>query len=210
MKILRVLATLVMVMIVAAPLNARQRTRNRVLALPTLSSVGSHVVLAALRSGGHLLACRHAITDRSGNRSGRSRLSDRSTQRNLSSAGEEQARSLGRALKRLNIPIGDVHASAYARTMESAQLAFDHATPDGMLYGSHSRRELRERFNRNPGDGNSVLMTHQGILRSALGYRQPGEGDCVVLRPSSGGPEVIANVTVQEWERLASGTAGGS
>ncbi len=210
MKMLRLLTMITVVMIVSAPTSARQRTRNRAQPLPTLSSVGSDVVLAALRSGGHILACRHAMTDRGGNRTGPTRLGDRATQRNLSSEGEAQARSLGRALKALRVPIGDVHASAYARTMECAQLAFDRATPDGMLYGDHSRRELRERFNRNPRDGNSVLMTHQGILRSALGYRQPGEGDCVVLRPSTGGAEVIANVTVPEWKRLASGTAGGS
>ena len=48
-----------------------------------------------------------------------------------------------------------------------------------------------------------MLMTHQGILRSALGYREPGEGDCVVVRPGNGGPVVVANVTVTEWRRLA-------
>jgi broad specificity phosphatase PhoE len=119
--------------------------------------------------------------------------------------GEEQARRLGRAIEMLGIAIGEVFSSPYARTMESAKLAFGRATRDALLYGGHSAEDLRERFNRAPRDGNTVLMTHQGILRSALGYRQPEEGDCIVLRPRAdeGGPQVVANVTVEEWERLA-------
>ncbi len=191
-----------MLLSIASPAVGQQR-RTSLPALPSLESARPVVVLEALRSGGHVLACRHAITHHDTKRSGRFDLNDRTTQRNLSRAGEAQARRLGRALAALGIPIGEVYSSPYARTMETAQLAFDRATADAMLYGGHSPAELRERFNRSPRRGNAVLMTHQGILRSALGYRQPGEGDCVVIRPGDNGPNVVANVTVREWQRLA-------
>lgn len=203
MKLESILFTAVLVASVVTPANARQRTRQSPRPLPTLNEVGPTTVLAAVRKGGFIFACRHAITDRSGNQRGPVRLGDRSTQRNLSGVGEEQARRLGRALQTLEVPIGEVFASAYARTMESAELAFGRATLDTMLYGNHSAAELRVRFSRLPRHGNTVLMTHQGILRSALGYRQPEEGDCVVVQPLDGKPDVIANVTVEEWERLA-------
>ncbi len=191
-----------MLLSIASPAVGQQR-RTSLPALPSLESARPVVVLEALRSGGYVLACRHAITDHDTERSGRFDLNDRSTQRNLSRAGEDQARRLGRALAALGVPIGEVYSSPYARTMETAQLAFDRATADAMLCGGHSRAELRERFNRSPRRGNAVLMTHQGILRSALGYREPGEGDCVVIRPGDNGPNVVANVTVPEWQRLA-------
>jgi broad specificity phosphatase PhoE len=204
MHITRSLVALVLLLTVVQPAHAFQRARRTAPPpLPTLDDVGPARVLAALRGGGHILACRHAITDRSGGRRGPVEFNDRSTQRNLSAAGEEQARRLGRAIAALEIPIGEVDASPYARTMETAQLAFGRATPDRMLYGSRSADAFRERFNRKPSEGNAVLMTHQGILRSVLGYREPGEGDCIVLRPTSDGPQVVSNVTVPEWERLA-------
>jgi broad specificity phosphatase PhoE len=185
------------------PVEGRQGDRNAARPLPTLDEVGAVTVLTALRNGGHILACRHAITDRSGNRRGPVSLNDRSTQRNLSAEGEEQARRLGRAVEALDVPIGDVYSSPWARTLESAQISFGRATRDDMLHGQHSARELRERFNRSPQEGNTVLMTHQGLLRMGLGYRQPGEGDCIVVRPSEDGPNVIVNVTVPEWEMMA-------
>lgn len=204
MRITRSLLPFVFLVTVVPPAEGLQRSRRqRPPPLPTLEDAGPGQVLTALRGGGHILACRHAITDRSGGHRGPIDLSDRSTQRNLSAAGEEQARSLGRAMRRLDIPIGEVHASPYARTMETAQLAFGRATPDRMLYGDRPADARRERFNRRPVEGNAVLMTHQAVLRSVLRYRQPGEGDCIVVRPTSDGPEVVANVTVPEWERLA-------
>lgn len=193
----------VVLVLVSAPLTA-QRTRRTLEPLPTLSQAGASMVLTALRGGGYILACRHAITDRRGNQRRPFDINDRSTQRNLSVAGERQAQALGRALEALRVPIGEVYSSPYARTMESAQLAFDRATPDDQLYGNHSARDFRERFNRAPRDGNTVLMTHQAVLRAALRYRQPDEGDCIVVRPGREGPHVIANVTVAEWEQLAS------
>ena len=52
---------------------------------------------------------------------------DCATQRNLTDKGRAEARALGEHVKRLKIPIGEVLASPFCRTMETARLAFGKA-----------------------------------------------------------------------------------
>ncbi|MDQ3995339.1 MAG: hypothetical protein M3265_11155, partial [Actinomycetota bacterium] len=61
-----------------------------------------------LRRGGYVIYFRHAATDPSPDDADPVVLSDCDTQRNLSAAGRTQARSLGRAIASLEIPIGRV------------------------------------------------------------------------------------------------------
>ena len=84
---------------------------------------GGRDLVARLRQGGHVIFIRHAATEATQD-DPRPDLADPSTQRNLSAAGRNQARQLGRAIRRLRIPVGTVLASPYARTRETAELAF--------------------------------------------------------------------------------------
>ena len=84
---------------------------------------GGRDLIARLRQGGHVIFIRHAATEPTQD-DPRPDLADPRTQRNLSDDGREQARQLGRAIRRLGIPVGTVLASPYARTRETAELAF--------------------------------------------------------------------------------------
>jgi hypothetical protein len=76
----------------------------------------------ALRGGGVVLF-RHAIAPGGGDPPGM-RLGDCATQRNLDDAGRTQARRIGEAFRRAGIGVGSVLASAWCRTLETAELAF--------------------------------------------------------------------------------------
>ena len=164
-------------------------------------------LLSRLRAGGFVLACRHAITDRS---RGDENLDfeDRSTQRVLSREGEEQARRLGAILREQRIPIGEVFTSRFFRASDSAELTFGRAEVHEALYsfGRNPPPELRALFTRVPADGtNRALMTHQGILYQVLTEVERGsirEGDCVVVEPDGRDFEVVARLGPDEWAAL--------
>jgi phosphohistidine phosphatase SixA len=165
-------------------------------------------LLAALRAGGLVLACRHAITVE-GARDESS--TDRALQRNLSEDGRQQAIAIGRAVRAARVGICPVLSSPMFRARETAELAFgDTAVAiSRLLRGQPPLSALMPLFTQPPPEGqNRVLMTHQGTLYRILTmFRRPEiqEGDCVVLRPNheAGTFEVVAKLSLADWERLA-------
>jgi phosphohistidine phosphatase SixA len=165
-------------------------------------------LVAELRRGGLVLACRHAKTDRSKQDAEPLDLTDRTRQRNLSEAGEAQARELGEAMRALEVPIGAVLTSPLFRTRESAQLAFGRAKDqDELRIGS--KEDLRPLLSAVPEAGtNGVLMTHNGRLMGALRVfksSEIAEGDCVIIRPAQGGFTILARLAPADWRRLRTG-----
>lgn len=176
---------------------------------------GQATLLASLQQGGYVLACRHAITDGSRGDARRVDLDDPSTQRVLSEEGRAQARGLGEELRRLRIPVGEVYASPYARTRDTAELGFGRSEPsDALVYGNRAiqRRERRRLLTAPPADGtNRMLVSHQGVLYRMLPQVRRGslaEGDCAVVHPGSGGTfEVVAQAAPGGWAGLADDSA---
>jgi phosphohistidine phosphatase SixA len=161
-------------------------------------------LLHQLRSGGYVLVMRHAITDRS--RMDRSPVdfADRSTQRNLSEAGIEQAKTIGRDIEALRIPLGAIHASAYARATETADLAFGRVQIDSALHLTRREAELRRLLTERPEPGsNRLLVTHNWMIARVLPY-EPGqiaEGEVVVIQPTGEGEfRIVARIRSNEWK----------
>ena len=105
-------------------------------------------------------------------------------------------------------------ASPYARTRETAELAFGRdrvrvtrdllneafpGTDDEELAG-----RLRRLFaTRPPGGQNTVLVSHGFNLQGATGLLV-GEGESAVFRPGDAGrSSLVARITVEKWQTLA-------
>lgn len=86
-------------------------------------------LLGQLREGGHVLVFRHAITEPKTDRVESVRTC--ATQRRLTDEGRAQARAIGRDVRALGIPIGEVRASPFCRTRETARLAFGRVPAEG-------------------------------------------------------------------------------
>src|SRR5258706_9621035 len=84
-------------------------------------------LVTALRAGGLTLYVRHGATDLSQSDRQGDRYEDCSKQRNLTDAGRTQAVAIGAAIRALGLPVGEVLASPFCRTMETARLAFGRA-----------------------------------------------------------------------------------
>lgn len=167
-----------------------------------------------LREGGHVFFLRHTETARGGIDSVNT-LGDCSAQRPLTDQGRQDARELGAALERLDIPIGDVVASPFCRTLETAQLAFGRAEPDDALLalasvggdGSSAQERtldaVRALALQDPADGtNTVLVGHVSTIGPLTGV-SPAEGATVVVRAVDGELTVVAEVQPGGWEQLA-------
>ncbi|MCX7892222.1 MAG: histidine phosphatase family protein [Burkholderiales bacterium] len=154
-----------------------------------------------MRSGGYVVAIRHAATVPGVGDPPGFRLGDCATQRNLSEAGRDEARRLGEAFRARGIPVGEVLSSEWCRCRDTAALAFGrYATWPALnsFFGNRATeaeqtRAVRERVLRWGGPGNLVLVTHQ-VNITALAGVFPAQGELVVLRPAGGALEVIGRI----------------
>jgi broad specificity phosphatase PhoE len=179
---------------------------------PSAASTAASDRIDRLRRGGYIVYFRHAITG-SVQDDPSPDLSDPRTQRTLSPAGRTQAGEIGQAVRRLRIPIGQVFASPYHRTRETAELAFGkervRATRDLISEGYPGTdddalaRSLRRLLRQRPGAGtNTVLVSHGFNLAGATG-QSAAEGEALIFDPGSRDPlEPIARIGADEWRTL--------
>ncbi len=170
---------------------------------------GPESLVQQLRNGGLVLACRHTHTDRSRGDRQPVDFGDRSTQRNLSARGEQDARDLGEHMRRLRIDVTEVVSSPFARNTETAQFAFGRFVIDSLLYGSTRRAGTRELIARVPERGVRILFTHGYMLNDVVtartGGRIPEEGGCMVLRPGAQADVTLLGVMeIGDWGRVSS------
>ncbi len=169
-------------------------------------------LLAALREGGLILYFRHTSTDFGQNDDQMSGYEDCARQRNLTDRGREEARQIGAAIVRLRIPIGDVLASPFCRTRETAQLIFGRASVSPAVRGgpaspgSNERyAELRRLLSTPPLPGsNRVIASHGNPFRAVSDSPYLAEGEAAVVRPlGTAGFTVIARIPKDGWDALA-------
>src|SRR5437870_2103090 len=126
-------------------------------------------LLAALKEGGLIVYFRHTSTDFGQNDDQMSGFEDCERQRNLTDSGRAEARQIGAAIKRLEIPIGEVLASPFCRTRETAQLIFGRATVSSAVRGgpanpgSNERyAQLRQLLSTPPSPGSNLAIASHG------------------------------------------------
>ena len=167
-------------------------------------------LLKQLRAGGYVLYMRHATTDMSQNDAKMANYDDCANQRNLTDRGRDEARRVGRQVKRLGVPIGIVLASPYCRTMETARLAFGPApvTATEELRGGPGTANdpkryapLKELLSTPMQDGrNLVAVSHGNPFFALAGAPYLAEGEVAVVKPEGSGFKVIGRIRVEHWE----------
>jgi phosphohistidine phosphatase SixA len=159
-----------------------------------------------LRQDGHVVLVRHAVAPGNHDPPGFV-LEDCSTQRNLSEAGREQARSLGRLARARGMRIGKVLSSRWCRARETASLAFGAYEPwaelDYFVGGDQSdlpRRvaRMKEAIGAWKGPGTLVLVSNHLLISNVVERGVP-EATMFVLAPRPDGSfEVLGTVAAQE------------
>jgi phosphohistidine phosphatase SixA len=171
-------------------------------------------LLAALREGGLVIFLRHAETGEPFPDHVGAVLGDCATQRNLNDRGVAQAVAIGEAVRRLGVPVGEVLASPFCRSMETAALAFGQARPemalslprhlDAAAHAAMGAALLALVAAHPPAPGtNLVLVGHSYHLIAAGGPRPEPQGAAAVLRPRPGGGfTTLAMLPPGGWEAL--------
>jgi phosphohistidine phosphatase SixA len=168
-------------------------------------------LIAAMREGGKVVFLRHAATVQEQIDTGR--LGDRAGQRNLSPAGIEQARALGRAFRALDIRFGRILASPVFRARDTAELAFgagrftesmevvadDYAGGRVDFMVESTRRLLRTA----PPDGSNLLLVgHRTPLEMVTRQRFPDtilpEGAMAVFIPMGSEAKLLGTLTAEQ------------
>ncbi len=164
----------------------------------------------ALRRGGYVLYFRHTSTDFSQNDASMTSFEDCAKQRNLTEQGRAEAREIGIAIKRAAIPVGEVLASPYCRTMETAQLIFGRATPATSVRGGPAAADgdryldLKKLFARVVPPGTNVaIASHGNPFHAVAGPPYLAEGEAAIVAPGgANGFTVVARVRKTEWDAL--------
>jgi hypothetical protein len=176
----------------------------------TTLAVADPALVQKLREGGYVLYMRHASTDFSQNDARMTSYEDCDNQRNLTEKGREEARRIGAHVKRLGIPIGDVLASPYCRTMETARLAFGTARASNEVRGGPvdaTRYDaLKKLLSTEVRRGeNRVISSHGNPFQALAGSPYLAEGEIAVVRPEGSGFSVIARIRPEDWPGLRGG-----
>ncbi len=174
---------------------------------------GQEPIVRALREGGLTLVLRHATADAEINR--QELLRSCAHQRNLTVAGREQARAIGRAIRALRVPVGEVRASPMCRARDTARLIFGRVKLDSGLVSPgvigteaddvRRARRLRELAERPPAKGqNTALVTHTGNIGAAFREQTVQEGEMLLFGP---GARLVGRVRAEQWADLAGSAA---
>lgn len=172
-------------------------------------------IIAQLRSGGYVLYMRHGNSDASRpDRVPNVDLNDCSTQRPLTEEGRKVAASVGEAIRKAKIPVGEILVSPMCRTKDSARAAFGagFTVVDHLRYTSNMTDEEKavmmpqtRALLSGPVHGrvNRVLVAHAPNLMDILGYFPKPEGTVVVFRPlGDKGFEYVGSIAPRQWAAL--------
>jgi len=172
--------------------------------------------LQAVKEGGYVIYMRHSLSDLSTHdQLPLVNLEDCSSQRNLTAEGRLRAADIGKAIKRLRIPVGEVLASPYCRTRETAEQAFGKALASHALLNTANLTdqekapivaELRTLLGRPvPPGSNRVLVSHSSTLSDATGIFPKPQGVVLVFRPDGNGSfRHVATIAPTDWEKIGS------
>ena len=169
-------------------------------------------LVKALRAGGFTLYFRHTATDFSQNDAAMKGYDECALQRNLSEEGRRQARAVGEWVRRLSLPVGEVIASPFCRTMETGRLMFGRAEPSTVVRGYEGTSSANADYTKlvallasPPAKGGTLRMitTHGNPFRAIAGPPHLQEGEAAVLKPLGQSFAVVARIKVGDWEGLA-------
>jgi phosphohistidine phosphatase SixA len=178
----------------------------------TLSGTG---LVTALRQGGYVLVMRHASSPPAPPTAASAEHDNTGLERQLDESGRSAAQAMGKALKTLSIPVGQVWSSPTYRALETVRLAgLPNPTAavelgDGgqSMHAAATSQTLwlRAKLAETPRAGtDTIIVTQSPNIQDAFGQSASGlaEGEALVVRPGGAG-EIVGRVKIDAWPALA-------
>ncbi len=177
-------------------------------------TLGGEALVAALQGGGYVIVVRHAHAPAQPPDPQTADPGNVNRERQLDAAGRAGATAMGRALRALKIPIGEVLTSPTYRARETARLAglsnpraVEELGDNGRSMQGVTETQaawLRRRVTQFSKGTNTVIVTHQPNM--ALAFPQAAglvDGEALVFGPDGkGGAALVARVPIDAWSKL--------
>ena len=172
----------------------------------------------ALRDGGYVIIFRHGATYQDQADTDPLNPSNVAKQRQLNDDGRALAKSIGESLRKLRIPVGQVHSSLFKRAVDTGTLmgfgdvtASADYTEGGLVVTpiENNRRAaaLRKIAGTTPPPGtNIIVVTHKPNILDAFGkdWFDVREGEASVFKPDGNGCyRLVARIQAGDWSKLA-------
>jgi phosphohistidine phosphatase SixA len=171
-------------------------------------------LLAALRHGGNVIVMRHASSPREVPDEKSANPENVKRERQLDEAGRTTSVEMGKAIRDLKIPIGEVLTSPTYRAMETVRLAQlpKAKAVDALGDGGQSMQAvadaqaawLRERVTHLPVGSNTIIVTHMpNIARAFPDWGMVADGEGVIVgADAKRGTRLVGRIKIEEWPRL--------
>jgi len=172
----------------------------------------------ALQGGGHVIVFRHGATHNDQADTDPLNISNVAKQRQLNDQGRALAREIGEAMRKLQIPVGQVVTSQFNRAVETGTLlGFGAVTStaditEGGLVVTPMENNRRAAAMKKlaatapPAGTNAVLVSHKPNILDGFGkdWFDIREGEASIFKPDgSGGSKFIARVQAADWAKFA-------
>jgi phosphohistidine phosphatase SixA len=167
-------------------------------------------LVKALRQGGYVIVMRHASSPREVPNKQTANPDNVKLERQLDDAGRAGSVAMGRALRDLRIPVGEVLTSPTYRALETVRLAqlANPRTQTELGDGGQSMQGitdgqaawLRDRVTDLPSGTNTIIVTHMpNISRAFPAWGAIDDGEAVIVGT---GDRVVGRNKIDEWPRL--------
>jgi len=171
-------------------------------------------LVQALREGGYVILMRHASSPREVPDKSKANPDNTKPERQLDAEGRSTSTAMGKALRDLKIPIGEVYSSPTYRALETvkyAQLGTAKPTPElgengaDMSGGTAAQSAwLKKKVTEFPSGTNTVLITHFPNIRAAFPeLTDVADGEAVVWGPDGkGGAKLLGRIKIEDWPKV--------
>lgn len=177
--------------------------------------LSGEALVNALRQGGYALVIRHTSSPREAPDRQTANADNAKLERQLDEHGRATAASMGKAIRDLKIPIGDVFTSPTYRALETVRLAqlpnprAQAELGDGgqSMQGVTAAQSawLKDKVMQLPKATNTVLVTHLPNMAGAFAQWTSGveDGETLVFGADGRrGTTVVARIKIEQWPKL--------
>jgi phosphohistidine phosphatase SixA len=177
-------------------------------------SLSKNELMSALGKGGNVLVFRHASSPRDVPDAKTANADNTNRERQLDEAGRTAATMMGKAMRDLKIPIGDVLSSPTYRALETVRLAvWPDVKPTPELGDGGQNMQgvsdaqgvwLQKKVTEMPRSANSILVTHMpNLTRAFPQVSGVADGEALIFRPDGkGNAPLIGRIKIEEWPHL--------
>jgi len=178
-------------------------------------TLSGEALVKALRQGGYVIVMRHTSSPQNPPDKQTANPDNVNLERQLDQEGRTTAMAMGKALRDLKIPIGNILTSPTYRALETVRYAqfgnprtYAELGDNGrsMQGGTEAQAAwLQKQVTQFPASANTIIVTHFPNMTGAFPKLAAGvaDGEALIFRSDGkGGATLVARIKIEEWPQM--------